>query len=206
MDQRAALWADIDVRGYFKNSEKWKYFFQHQTRIDTDTQVFETAFIRGAIEYLIKPTMSVWLGYDFRGLMNNTNNRLEYEQRVWEQFLIFVINTDNLILALRSRFEQRDDLNERGTALQWRQMISIKLRKKIRNRITPIIFDEMFFNLNHPVWVSNDTLSQNRVFIGIIIPNKRKTLTCSIGYINQLILTQPRNIMSHNLFIGFHFR
>ncbi|HRE32881.1 MAG TPA: DUF2490 domain-containing protein, partial [Candidatus Berkiella sp.] len=84
-------------------------------------------------------------------------------------------------LKSRTRLEQR----KQEATPQWASRLRERLTVIIPvDPISIIVSDELFFNLNHPLWVSDCSLSQNRGFIGLGIPMAKQT-SIEIGYLNQ---------------------
>ncbi|WP_423063883.1 DUF2490 domain-containing protein [Candidiatus Paracoxiella cheracis] len=74
--EEGGQWTNLTVKNFFPNSKKLQYIFQVQNRLNTRNNVFDSTFIRGALDYTVNPSINIWVGYDFRYIYNETNNRL----------------------------------------------------------------------------------------------------------------------------------
>jgi len=203
-DQQAGLWTETYFYGHFF-SDKFKYHTELDLRFKSDDPIFDQAVVRLSLGYVVNPDISLWLGYDFTPDYNVFVEKLEYEQRVWQQLLVHLINHPRFKFDLRTRLEQRDDLDEGRVAWQLRQMLSVTFPSEIRGKITPFFADEIFFNLNHPVWISEDTVSQNRIFIGILIPWKSDA-SFRVSYLNQILIGRQVKIMRHIIYVSLNLK
>ncbi|GAG77321.1 unnamed protein product [marine sediment metagenome] len=145
------------------------------------------------------------MGYDFVPFSTRSTGDIEFENRPWQQLLWQILGTQNATIVLRTRLEQRFRSLENSTALRLRQNIKLTLPKAIANKLTPILFDEMFFNLNHPEWVNKNDINQNRLFMGIQIPIKKNNFL-QVGYLNQYEFRSPNNRMSHVFMLSLIIR
>ncbi|WP_157737122.1 DUF2490 domain-containing protein [Legionella lansingensis] len=59
---------------------------------------------------------------------------------------------------MRNRLDERFSTIGRGTAVRDRARAVITFNNMIKKGISPLVFDEIFFNLNHPEWVSKKRL------------------------------------------------
>ena len=82
--------------------------------------------------------------------------------------------------------------------------MTFELTDLIFHKWTPIIWDEIFINLNNPVWVNPQTISQNRAFAGIRFPLNTKA-NLVLGYLNQYHLQATQNQNNNIIFINFEF-
>ena len=161
----AKLWTQINVDGPFFNT-KLNYLLELHARFQDTSKPFEQAVTRLGFSYDINPIASVWLGYDFTPTRGNVSKQFENEHRPWQQLYVKAIHQGNFSLDSRTRLEQRFSENEPGTAYRLRQQFTIKLPNIVGKKITPVLSEEIFFNLNHPSWVNEDSVDQNRIFAG----------------------------------------
>ncbi|RUR14872.1 DUF2490 domain-containing protein [Legionella septentrionalis] len=156
------------------------FYFQTEGRF-YNSYVRDELFTRSAIGYSASKKLSLWAGYDF---FQSLHDSKEIVQGVWQQGQYQLIDVEKLTFTWRSRLEERFATFGAGTALRLRNRALIQFNKLIQNKLSLIIYDEVFLNLNHPDWVSSKTLSQNRFFLGARFPVKENT-SVVMGYINR---------------------
>jgi len=197
------LWTQVNVDGQFFNT-KLDYLFEVHARFQDTNRALEQIVTRFGLGYHINPIVSLWLGYDFTPKRNNTSNEFENEHRLWQQLNVKAIHQVTFSLDSRTRLEERFSEDNSGTAHRLRQQFTLKLLKTVNKKITPILSDEIFFNLNHPSWVSEDNVDQNRLFVGFQFAITTKS-TLKIGYLNQYRFRDPINKISHIISFGLSF-
>ena len=200
IDQHIRQWSFLQKIGAFQN-KRIHYLILFSPRLGNDNSIFHQAVARVAIGYDLTNRLTIWLGTDSVTSLNSSN-KWSYEQRIWPQTKWIFISSSHFQASWRSRLEARFMSNESGTAARWRNRIRLAFTNAINGKITPIIFDELFLNINHPSWVGPNTLNQNRFFIGIQFKIHHK-VNCLIGYLNQFQWRNPRNSMTHVLYIAF---
>ncbi|WP_081726643.1 DUF2490 domain-containing protein [Legionella oakridgensis] len=156
---------------YFKT--EGRFYFNHSN--------VDELLMRPALAYNVSKKLSVWIGYDF---FQSIHNSERINQAFWGQAQIKMIDSNSINLVSRTRLENRLSTLGQGQAIRLRErgFVELKLFPKIKPR--PILYDEIFLNLNHPDWVSKKTISQNRVFLGIKI-SLSKTTDLIIGYLSR---------------------
>lgn len=150
------------------------------------------------VGYRITPLISVWGTYT-QIISNDGSPPLSRpaQQVIWE---LFERNADMLV-QIRTRSEEFKQEGQPEWLWRWRERVRIAFPNKIAGKFTPVMWEEVLLNLNHPEWVNPGFLDQNRAFIGIDSPVWKNTFV-ETGYINQYRFTQPVNQMSHILFVG----
>ncbi len=185
-------WSKIDVTGPY-NSDwsdlRYEAFFEsrnQETRLD---------FATG---YRFTPLISAWSGFTW--ISPNNGNPQIY--RPWQQLIWELFDKNPIILfQTRTRLEELKQEGQPVWLLRVRERWRIAFPEKLPHKLTPVIYDEVFFNINQPSWVSTKIIDQNRFFVGIDTPPLKKTFI-EIGYINQYIFTVPINHMAHILSVS----
>ena len=126
-------------------------------------------------------------------LTKNTEGKIYHEYRLWEQLNWQLINNSSILLNSRSRFEEKERSNQQQIAIQFRERLWARIPIKNIPLYYYSFFDEVFFNFNHPSWVSPYFFEQNRMFLGIA-KQLTKTMMLDFGYLNQLQLGPPCQI------------
>jgi hypothetical protein len=71
-------------------------------------------------------------------------------------------------------------------------------------KFIPQIGDEIFVNCNKKNWISDNSISQNRAIVGVLIPLTKK-ITLEVDYINQYLSRPEKNTLSHVLYVELEF-
>jgi hypothetical protein len=198
---RTKIWSDINLNGAFLNIPKIRYDLMNQARFNINPDKLETYIIVGGLGYQYLPNLSFWLG----GRWNTQNyfSGTRQENWIWQQVLWSIINDDDFLFCNRSRLEERKREGEPQWADRFRNQFLLKFKNVIADRYTPVIWDEIFFNVTRPVWVSHRLFSQNRFFVGIDMPTSKQSYI-EVGYMNQYIFRDVEDDMNNVIYLGFY--
>lgn len=201
----SGYWNELFINGSFDDAKKYHYFLQSSLRLRLNASpLYHQGLVRGALGYSFDPAISGWLGTGH--VATRVNDALKQEQRLFQQLLWVMKNSQLLKLESRTRLEERYLIND-SNQLSWRlrQFFQASL-PPFTKRIRPLVYDEVFININNPEWVSSKTIAQNWVFIGINI-RASKTSSIITGYLNQYITTQPNPQLNNiaYLALSLHF-
>lgn len=209
--QNSKLWTSIVVGGPLAEDQTFQYYVESQARfIINRSDKFDTFASGGGIGYRYSPGLVLWLGNSW----TTTNDLIEgpgHEYRNWQQMSWNAINNKSFDFSIRTRLEQRKDLDESPWAMRLRQKATLSVPLKKYKGYFFVTYDEVFFNLNHPSWVSDQTISQNRAFIGIAIPTSKRT-SLEVGYLNQYLVGSNLDLntrsdqMNHFLYLNLKIK
>jgi hypothetical protein len=173
-----------------------------QSRYNFDPNEFEEGLVRAGLGWQSTPNLSLWGGYQWTS--HNQLTGSNQVNRLWQQLLWQILKKEPVILTSQSRVEERAQQNQAQWNIRFRQQVTVEFPKSISNKPTPVFWDEVFFNITKPSWVSNKTVDQNRAFLGVnILISTSNTL--SVGYLNQYDFKSTANQMNNIIFIGFTF-
>lgn len=196
------FWGNFNLNGSLFNSKKWQYDFNIQSRYNFSIGQYENTRSEGGIGYKSSKNISLWLGGT---TILRHDNRIE-EYRPWQQVQWHILNSEQIRLSSRTRLEERKEPNFSEWAYRLRQRFSLSFPKKLPFNITPILANEIFFNLNNPQWInSNGSINQNRAFIGIEIP-LHKNISFETGYLNQYEFRNEANRLNHVLYVNLKIK
>lgn len=191
-------WAGMEMTGDLSslnpNYKNFRYKLFAQGRFGDNSTRFTQALIRPGIGYAINEKITVWVGYDWvptsrpLALKRPFNNH-----RIWQQLSL----KDNYFFGTvisRTRLEQHffDIPGSTDVAHRYRQMFKLSTpMPAVSEKVSFVIWNEIFVNLNTTDVGIKSGLSQNWAFAGIGYRlSKQKTV--EIGYINQYI-NRPQN-------------
>lgn len=196
------LFADRTLNGNWINitfiSDQTKTFFYYletEGRFYYNSPTRDEVLMRPALGYTVNRKLSLWLGYAFFQSLEDSARR---RQEIWEQLQFKIINSKPVDIISRTRLEERFHMIEKGTSVSIRQRQTITFNQAINEIVSPIIYDEIFLNLNHPEWVSRKTLSQNRFFLGAQI-SFNPAIAFIVGYLNRINYNSEDTIKEHLL-------
>lgn len=199
--ENTQTWGQLNLTGSFFNLPKLEYVFQLQGRYNFDPDKFAVGHALGGLGYDYSSTVSFWAGYQWHSV-NYLNNTAQ-ENRLWQDVDWQIFNNKTITLTSRSRLEERDRVSEEQWAYRFRQRFTLKAPKMIFNIYTPVIWEELFFNLNKPSWVSDHTFSQNRAFIGVDFPTTDNSFM-EVGYLNSYHYNSTLNKIDNVLFFSLN--
>ena len=112
--------------------------------------IYDKNIVRGGVGYILNPTATLWVGYDFRPSQKYRMNRFLLNQRLWQQLLWNPFHSMPISLISRTRLEQRFHANRPNIAWVLRQRIMLKLPQ----RVSPLLYDEIFLSYCQ-IWCLN---------------------------------------------------
>lgn len=201
LQQQTRLWAGIDLSGDFFNVENWLYDINSQARYTFTDSQYQTTQSEASLGYKTSDKLSLWLGYSW--LIENANSTQQH--RLWQQIIWNILDNDQFNLMSRSRLEERKDVYEPEWSIRLRQRLQLSFPKLLFHTLTPIIYNELFVNINNPPWVNNQLINQNRVFVGIDIPIWKK-VDVQVGYLNQYQIREPENRDNHIIYANLNIK
>lgn len=190
-------WPTLNINGIVGEI---KYNLFTQARIIPSENNGQQYIVRPALGYQLSPRFAVWLGYQW--ISTNVGEDSIFsgrEDRIWQR-LDWKLYEDSFVsFDSASRLEERKEAAFPEWAQRFRQKITISFPKLVFSSITPIISDELFFNINKPAWIPPETFEQNRFYAGFLIPFNSK-FSVEIGYLNQYQFRTPQDLMNHILY------
>jgi len=190
------VWTGADFHGPFQPKSHWCYNGLLQPRFaDVNNGLGELVF-QPSVQYNFFNGFSLWAGYDLRPTTALNGVTTFLEQRVWPQAQYRWHALKKLDVSFRTRYEYRWRDNQSQQSQRLRQRVELTFLDIIRGGVDFDLFDEVFFNLNHPSWVTNNTVGVNWIFIGFIIPIY-KYFAIDTGYLNVYRPMNPSSRMDH---------
>lgn len=196
------VWTDVTVEKEFQP----KYHAYISTRLQSDLDENRTERYRfvGALGYQWLPHLSVWLGYQFNTTNQITNAPGGY--RFFEQLFWQIYKCEHYRLSLRSRLEERKRLGRSEWVIELRERVTLSLPHTIHPKITPVIYDEVFFTFKSSDWLNNQGLiQQNRFFIGLRFPIT-KHIEFEPGYLNRIRWRTTQSILENIIAINLLYK
>lgn len=194
-------WTVATMIGSFPQNEKCKYYIEPQLRLIDNRYVFNQAFLLTALGYQFTPNIILFIGPGVIATKNNEGDTFR-EYRLFEQLNWQLVDNSCFKLNSRTRFEQKKRSDQPQAALQLRQRLWLRIPIRNTNKYYISLYDEVFFNLNNPRWVSPRFFEQNRAFLGIAKQITKETMV-DFGYLNQKQFGPPSQT-SHVILLSFN--
>jgi len=164
-------------------------------------KVFNQNVNRWALGYKLRKHASIWQGYEVRPTLNHI---FTVEQRLWQQLSLGFYPNECLHIVWRTRLEHRWVTHTSKISHRLRQRLLVKKDLPKYETIKAVVFDEIFFALNHPRWVSKNTISENRIFFGFDFYLSKKNFI-RVGYMNRYLTEEkPKKLFFHLLWTSVH--
>ena len=205
LEQNVKFWPGLYIQQKIPKHEKWQYLLFTQARFIDDSHPWQSALIEGGVGYLLTPNHSLWAGY--RLTVHNVLKNSFQENRFFQQLIWKVKDENKKIILSRTRFEELNLTNQTSTYYRVRERITFEQMINYKGKINPFYWNEAFFPLNKPNYVSHNFINENRLFIGFRYYTTPHT-NWEIGYINQTQFETRKNIqdkMYHILTIVYNF-
>lgn len=192
-------WAVAAIIGSMPVNPAFKYYIEPQIRFIDDNYFFNQTLQLGGLGYQINKNIMVFAGPGWI-ITKTPEGESTHETRFWQQLNWLMVNSPNLNMNSRTRVEERKRTNTAPMAIRLRQRVWMRIPFKKWERHSFSVFDELFFNMNHPAWVSPYLFEQNRAFVGIAT-QLTKSMIADIGYLNQYLRPSRTNSFSDHVFL-----
>ena len=182
LDQNEKLWTGFYMKRPLSADERYIYSLYAQLRLINKSQPWQENILEGALGYVYTPDKTFWLGYRWIGSQPNNGfaqNHILFEQLAWQWF-----DSMNVKVSSRTRFEQSKEGRESPMSFRLRERAIFEMKTHYFGKLNPVIFDEIFLQLNQTDYTSHRMLEQNRFFVGFNWYVTQKNLW-EVGYINQ---------------------
>jgi hypothetical protein len=201
-EEDGRYWFSIYTQGKLP-AENFYWSMDTHPRWRNEGQHFDQLILRPSVFYKFNPKASVWLGYDTI-ISHPPGQSSQRENRLWEQFQYQFDAIADVTFTSRTRFEQRrrEDFQDVGHRL--RQMVRATTPLPVHPKLSLVMFDELFINLNQTEWGAHRGIDQNRFFIGA---NWKFSDFSNLetGYLHQYINTRNVDRENHVLMTTLRF-
>ncbi|MFL9709758.1 DUF2490 domain-containing protein [Methylobacillus sp. Pita1] len=197
-------WFNLHLQGRLP-TEHFYWSMDNNPRWRESGHHLDQLYLRPSVFYMADPKTSVWLGHDT--IVRHPDGKpASHEYRLWEQFQYQFDPVATVTLSSRSRLEQRRREGYHETGHRLRQMLKAVTPLSLHPKLSLVVSDELFINMNNTDWGARHGIDQNRFFVGL---NWKLNSSSSIetGYLNQFTNALANNRDSHILTttLGFKF-
>ena len=186
------LWAVGVMTGPLAKDSPFQYYLEPQLRLIDNKYVLNQVYFIGGIGYQFTPDLTGYIGPGWTYTKNN-QGIVTHEIRYWEQLSWRIVSNSKFNLNGRTRLEERQNTDISGISIRFRERLWMRIPFTRWPTHSFSCYDEVFFNLNHPKWVSPYLFEQNRAFIGIGTQLSHTTIL-DVGYLNQYIHSRNNQI------------
>ena len=172
-----------NVELFFNRDKKVFYYFLMENWFYFNVPEANFILSRPAIAYNVTDKLSLWLGCTYAQGLNLPSHRTH---SIFEQLEYKLIDREAINIVIRTRVLQRYYSLASGVSIKLRERIFITFPHLLSDRLSPVIYDELFVALNHPVWEPKPIITQNRLFLGVETP-LNKQIYLHIGYLSQTV-------------------
>lgn len=193
-DHYSKMWISTKSVGPIGKDPNAKFYWDaHLNLIDTHYK-FEQAYASVGLGYQTSPSLQFFLINSYV-VSEKLNATIQQEYRLWQQINWVLTDNPRYSLMSRSRLEERKNFEAAPIAVRLREQLTLRIPIQNWPRHYYMVFDEVFFNLNHPSWVSPEFFQQNRAFIGIST-DISKLISVDVGYLNQYVTGTTKQVNS----------
>ncbi len=199
---RTKSWNAITMNGFLSDDKWLKYFLESQLRfVDVDTK-FEAAYLEAGVGHQTLPNLTLWLGFRLEGT-TDYHGGIARGAILWQQFNTDIYKTTNIKITDRTRLEEIQALAEHGLFLLFQQRFTFEIPIDSAAKYSFVAYENIYFQVNHPDWVTNKLLNQNRLFLGFKY-SIDSVHSIYFGYINQYQFNEP-DVMSNIISLRLDF-
>lgn len=186
---RTKSWNNVTITGPLGNDKSLKYFLESQLRlVDVDNK-FENIFCEAGLGYQTSPNLIFWFGFRL-GAANDYQGNIEKRTLLWQQINNDFYKTNHIKITGRTRLEEVQVFEEHEVSLIFRQRLTIETPIDSAAKYAIVAYDTIFIQVNHPDWVTNKLLNQNRFYVGLKYSiDSVHSINC--GYLHQLQFNDP---------------
>lgn len=203
LELHTKAWFGWTQTGKLACNSNFLYYLDAELEFIDDRYKFEEAYGSFGFGYKTLPNLNLFLGNTYL-VSKKTSGIVEQQYRLWQQADWAIVKSISYSLSSRTRLEERKNFTYSAISVRLREKATMTIPLANYRNLSVIISDEVFFNLNRPVWVPQRFFEQNRAFIGFG-KNISKYGVLVIGYMNQYQLTQP-NQMSNILYVSVNYK
>ena len=187
----SGTWLSVNTQGgidaEYRGHSRLKWWFDGHLRFADDAGGYNQSIVRPGIGYQLSDKTTLWAGYAWINETPVSGNPNFDENRTWQQ-LIWSHQLCQSALTTRSRVEQRFVETGSDTGWRFRQFAKLARPFQFESRLSAVIWDEVFFDLNSTDWGQSGGFSQNRVFVGLGWKfDTRHEPRIEVGYFNQFL-------------------
>ena len=204
----AGTWMSVNTLGDIhvnsRDEPRFKWWFDGHLRLFDDANGFGQSIVRPAVGYELNENLTFWVGYGWisetpPGGTNFDENRI-FQQLLWSR------SRRQSKLTSRTRLEQRFVGRGDDTGWRLRQFYKFLRPFEFEPRLSAVVWDEAFFDLNSTDWGQSGGFSQNRVFTGFgwTLERLPQAPRIEIGYMHQYIHRQGADD-THNHIVGINW-
>lgn len=203
-EEDGGYWLNVHMQGDLP----WRNFgwsMDTNPRYRNEGKHIDSLYLRPAVFYKINPHSSLWLGHDT--IIGHPAGKSAYRETRWyEQFQYQFDPIATVTFGSRTRLEERERIGFQNTGHRLRQMIKVTLPFKLHSKLSFVVYDELFINLNNTDWGARHGIDQNRIFIGGNWKFNKHTYV-EAGYLNQFVNKAAVNLENHviSATLGFKF-
>lgn len=190
------FWLNVNATGNLP-AEGWHWYAELQPRWRQEGSALDQLLIRPAVYYALTERSSLWVGYAH--VTTHPAGRANFEEnRLWQQYLYNFEPIYDVKIQSRTRVEQRWLENSDDTGYKLRQLVRLTTPSSLHPKLTWVVYDEYFINLNTTDYGARKGFDQNRAFIGgnWALSQHAKF---ELGYLNQYVNGRTAHAENHVL-------
>ena len=197
------LWTSLAISGPASEDSRALLWFDGHLRFADKGDSLGTAIVRPGVGWRVNERLDVWAGYAH--IVSHASHPNVKEHRAWQQASVAAGTWLGGAVSLRTRLEQRFRQGADGSGLRLRQFVRWA-RPIEATRLSWVLSDEVFFNLNETDWGQVQGFGQNRAFAGVAFQGTRD-LRLEGGYLhNHIDGGRGRDRTNHNLSLAVFWR
>lgn len=197
--QQTKQWSNFNLQGSLFDASPWMYVFEIQSRSIINPDKLEEVHVRGGAGWQGTKTIGLWTGFQWNS--HHQVSGASHSNRAWQQLIWRALDKDYMTLTTQSRLEERSQSDQLQWNIRFRQQMAVELSTPLSSKWRPFIWDELFFNITRPAWVSNVTVEQNRAFTGVKFIASPSCFFAA-GYLNQYLFRETSNQMNNIFYLG----
>lgn len=201
IEEDGRYWLNLSLLGNLP-AEDWNWTLDLRPRWRDEGRNFDQFVASAFVNKKLGQKLSIGLGTDH--VQNHPAGRESFEEnRIVPQVIYKFDDIAGVKLQSRSRFEfrMREDFDD--TSYRFREQIRASYPLAFNPKLSLVLFDELFLNVNDTNWNVRRGIDQNRVFAGVAYQTNSQT-GFEFGYLNQYVNT--RNIYRENHIVTATFR
>ena len=199
------VWTGVTVSGPVEDDSRLLLRFSANARFDRGGDAFIRSGVRPGIGWRVNDGLDLWVGYTHLTMHNSGVDDISVgEDRIWQQASYDIGEAFGGKITAHTRFEQRFREFTNDTGYRARQRF--RFVRPVNDKVSFILWDEIFIGFNDTTGGNRAGYQQNRVFAGFGY-KLNDSLSLNAGYINNnRTRASTGNTTEHNASFSLRFK
>ncbi len=197
------IWMSFTLMSKPPKDEGWGWSVDVRSRWREGGDELDQVFMVPSTYYQFSSKFNLGLLIDH--VVNHPAGKVAFdENRLATQAIYKFDDVGNVKLQSRTQLEMRHREDFSDEAYRLREQLRASVPLGFNPKLSIVVYDEIFFNLNSTRWKVDRGTDQNRVFFGLNY-KLDDAQTVEAGYLNQWVNSKPQDRENHVLSFSYKY-